>query len=244
MKKPFAILVLAFFAFQLVFPVLPARAQMMAPSAAALLTPVLDCSKEPPRMPEEEFENLFSGLRKQLKAPAADAGELFKYAEALTDQEQYEKAILVYSKVLSINPNFPDAQRRRGFAYSETGQWELALKDVTDTIERNPSSAEAYFSRGTVYFDKGDYKSALPDYEKTLLLEPADKCGHNNIALTYEGLGQPEKAIAHYNEALRIDPSFSKALRNRANLYFRRGAYLKSFGDYLRLWRLSFSSKH
>ncbi|HTL47170.1 MAG TPA: tetratricopeptide repeat protein [Verrucomicrobiae bacterium] len=234
--RPFLFATLLMFLAQTLLPIPAAHADAGLPAAAALSMPeIVDCSRDLPLMTGGEFQKLWGELEQE-RLQHEDPGVLLDQADALTDQERFEEAIPLYSKVLSLDPEDSDALSGRGNAYIETRQFADALRDLTKNVQLNPDSFEAWYDRGVAYFEAGDYPAALQDYQKSVTLNPSDKCAHNNLAITYESLGDNQAALSHYNQALEIDPAFEKALRNRADLYFDTGAYFHWFVDHVRLW--------
>ncbi len=71
--------------------------------------------------------------------------ETFDYAEFLKNNEQFEDAIIYYTKILNqINKNhslYPDVKDGRGIAYERTDQWEKAEEDLLDSLDVSPNQA-------------------------------------------------------------------------------------------------------
>lgn len=58
-------------------------------------------------------------------------------------QNQYDKAIMDYTKAIEINPNNAVAYGRRGRSYAMQGQYDKALADLIKSIEIDPNYDEA-----------------------------------------------------------------------------------------------------
>lgn len=113
--------------------------------------------------------------------------ELWAKADKLRENGDFEQAIKLYTKAISLKPNSAEAYFRRGGCYSSwfysdnnnvmfggntvTVKYiQSALDDYTKAIELNPSNLEYYFSRASLY--KDDEKK-LNDYRKMVELTTA-----------------------------------------------------------------------
>ncbi len=71
--------------------------------------------------------------------------EKFDYAEFLKNNDKFEQAIRVYSKILEIidnkHPIYADSRDGRGVAYERLGDWEKAEKDLLASLEAKPDQA-------------------------------------------------------------------------------------------------------
>lgn len=113
--------------------------------------------------------------------------ELWAKADKLRENGDFEQAVKLYTKAISLKPNSAEAYFRRGGCYSSwfysdnnnvmfggntvTVKYiQSALADYTKAIELNPYNLEYYFSRALLY--KDDEKK-LSDYRKMVELTTA-----------------------------------------------------------------------
>ena len=79
------------------------------------------------------------------KIPNTNIYQTFDYAEFLKNNQQYEKAISLYSEVLKFidkdHQLFAEVKDGRGVAYERLGQWKKAEKDLLSSLESNPKQA-------------------------------------------------------------------------------------------------------
>lgn len=113
--------------------------------------------------------------------------QLWAQGEKLEQRGDFEQAIKVYTKAISLKPNSAEAYFRRGGCYSSwfysdhnNSQFgansisinyiQSALADYTKAIELNPYNLDYYFNRALLY--KDDEKK-LSDYRKMVELTTA-----------------------------------------------------------------------
>ena len=86
------------------------------------------------------------------------------------DKEQWDEAIIEYSKAIELDPEFAPSYYCRGLAYHGKGDLDRAIADFDKAINLNPEFALAYFCRGFAYVIKGEVTKAVSDYEKVIEL--------------------------------------------------------------------------
>ena len=74
--------------------------------------------------------------------------KLNQKAISKADNGDFVKAIKLYTKALSINPEFTDALNNRALSYIQLEEIDKAMKDFSTILEIDPNLAEAYFNRG------------------------------------------------------------------------------------------------
>ena len=84
----------------------------------------------------------------------------------------FDEAIEVFTKVLGMNPDHPDALYYRALARSNKGDFDQAIADFTAAIEKNPLDADCFIGRGEALQHKEKLKQALEDFKAALDIEP------------------------------------------------------------------------
>jgi tetratricopeptide (TPR) repeat protein len=72
-------------------------------------------------------------------------------------------AIVLYSKSIQLDSNYPPAYVNRGSDKLEKEDYDGAIADETKAIELDPNNGSAYMDRGSAETEKGDYKGAKAD---------------------------------------------------------------------------------
>jgi tetratricopeptide (TPR) repeat protein len=143
-------------------------------------------------------------------APAYTPGDQAQsfYKEGMTryNAEEWDGAIVYFTKAVELDPKFTAAYYYRGGAYRNKGAHDHAIADLTKAIELDPKDAKAYVRRGTAYDSKGDYDRAFADYTKAIELDPKNSAAYSNRGFAYYGKGDYDRAIADWTETVRLDP--------------------------------------
>ena len=90
------------------------------------------------------------------------------------DHGMENEALLLYDKILSINPNADLAYYNKGYifmVYKEDN--ESAVSMFEKTVKLNPSYKEAYHNLGLAYENLKNYPKARENYKNALKLDPA-----------------------------------------------------------------------
>jgi len=137
--------------------------------------------------------------------------------------KQYEAAIQMYKKSLSLPYSYPFIHFNLGATYEKVGLVDKAIEEYKASISRNSDNTLAFNNLGTVYDKLGLYDLAIEAYNSALANNPYFPVTHNNLGNTYEHVGNPEKAIAEYTEALKIDNNYADAHNNLGAMYLKKG---------------------
>jgi tetratricopeptide (TPR) repeat protein len=159
-----------------------------------------------------------------------DRGLAFFYSE------NYEEAIIEFSKAIDLNPMFAETYYNRGLTYRKLPLYDndKALDDYSKAIDLNPMFAEAYYNRGVIYNELTNYDKALDDYSKAIGLNPMDAKAYYNRGLIYHKLPLPryDKALDDYSKAIELDPMDAEAYCNRGVTYVKLTNYEEALNDF------------
>ncbi|MDB6057774.1 MAG: hypothetical protein JWO95_1618, partial [Verrucomicrobiales bacterium] len=89
-------------------------------------------------------------------------------AKTLFEMARPEDAIIDYTKVIGLDPSYPQAYVNRAAAYAKTGQRELALADLNRALTLQPNSPGAFYTRGLLYMEMSQYNLAIRDFDSYL----------------------------------------------------------------------------
>jgi tetratricopeptide (TPR) repeat protein len=67
---------------------------------------------------------------------------------AYNNEEQYDRAIRDFDRVIKFSPSYVDAYNNRGLAYKDKGQYDRAIQDFDKAISIRPDFERAYNNRG------------------------------------------------------------------------------------------------
>ena len=99
---------------------------------------------------------------------AEDYLDYYEQGEFALRVEKWDRAIELFTKSLTDNPNFFVAYHNRAIAYSKKGEYDKSIDDLKKAVQLNPDYPDAYGLMGLVYEIKKDYTSALNAYKEAL----------------------------------------------------------------------------
>lgn len=133
-----------------------------------------------------------------------------KYAKAydlrgqfLFRNEQYEKAIIDFSKAINLNPDeygTAYCYLYRGRAKIKLNENKSALYDINKAISLG---LKVNALRGEIYFYLKDFDNAIVELTKALEYSPKNKNYNILVANAFREIGDMEKALIYYKKAVR-----------------------------------------
>ncbi|MDR3200930.1 MAG: tetratricopeptide repeat protein [Spirochaetales bacterium] len=138
--------------------------------------------------------------------------------DALTahNNQRYEEAIAIYSRLLSRRPKTSMKAIiyiHRGMAYFGRSRYQEALEDFTSAVSLDKKNVRAYYYRGVVYRFMQDHRRALNDFDRCASLDPYQFDAVFARAQVYFSLGDYIMAYEDCGRALAIRPEDQKACR-------------------------------
>lgn len=146
-----------------------------------------------------------------------------------------EKAIELFRRALSINPNYTEAQLNLAITLADIGAYGPALREFGLAKAREGGApapvssvirsklANAHADLGKIYFDLGMLSEAIAEYQKGLTLGPTYADIHNRLGVCYREQGEHEKALQALSRAIEINPRYVEAYVNLGVLLHRMG---------------------
>lgn len=116
------------------------------------------------------------------------ANDYFAQGNYDYDTGNCRKAIVDYTKSLSLNPDYPQAYNNRAYTYMRLRDYEKALPDLNKAIAVKPDYIQALMNRGDLYNYYGpviDKQQAVADYQQVIALggtSGTSVCGHLYLA--------------------------------------------------------------
>ena len=134
-----------------------------------------------------------------------DASYRFTRAFAYRKKGDWDKAWRL-AEVLSLEPNFNEVYRERGYVFAQKGELDKGLADLDEAVKRIPQDYEARLLRGNVYMAEGRPGAGMADYDEALKLDPAFAEARFHRALARLAHNEPDQALADYKDLIRYDP--------------------------------------
>lgn len=99
-----------------------------------------------------------------------DEYDLLKKGYNRLSVKDYKGGIQVFTKILEINPENPEAFAYRGLCKYYLKDFEGAIRDYDKALEVQPGYAEVYDLRGIARGELGDKEGACADWKKAFEL--------------------------------------------------------------------------
>jgi tetratricopeptide (TPR) repeat protein len=133
-------------------------------------------------------------------------------AQILDRMKRYEDALADYTRVIEIDPNYPEYHFDRGNLLSKMGRLQEAIDNYTHAIEISPPFPEVYYNRAAAYNRLGEVEKALTDYTYLLEFDPDHLDGRLNRATLLLEAGDTAGARQDVQEGLAQDAQHAQLL--------------------------------
>jgi tetratricopeptide (TPR) repeat protein len=171
-----------------------------------------------------------------------------------SQRNELERAVTLFRRALSLNPNYTEAQLNLALTLAEMGAYEEAAQEVAKLEGREPKDpqrlsvgvmgklANAHADLAKKYHGLGLYAEAVAEYDKALRLCPNFPDIHNRRAVSCRELGDYAEAKVSLLRALEINPKYVEAYVNLGVLHQRQG----DLTDAVKTWEraLELDPKH
>lgn len=136
------------------------------------------------------------------------------HAIALTNSNQYEKALAVYKKALFHNPAHLSSLKGYAIALRETGNLEEARIQFRRAHELDPTDTSTLFELASISEKQKKYADAEMYYQKYISLKPTDKFSFRALANVQRRQDKYEIAEQNYRRHAELNPGDSFAQRS------------------------------
>jgi len=167
---------------------------------------------------------------------------LSAYGTFLVKYGQWEKAIEVLQKALSLLDFDPEAWDNLGIVYMRKGDLPKALEYYDKAIALDKTFALAYSNRGAAYLDLGrkpdDLVRSIENFRKAVSLDPSMNLAWRGLGYASQTAGKRDDAISAYEKAVVTDPNDDFSTKNLGLAYLEKGdkpRARKCFQRYLEL---------
>ncbi len=157
------------------------------------------------------------------------ADKYFKRAIEYHNNQEYDKAIEYYKKVIKIYPEADNPYHMIGMIKHEFEQYSQAISYYTLAIEKNSNYAGHYNSRAWTKCFTGDLSGAIIDINKAINLftsetDASSKAAYIDTRATAFALQKKwDKSLIDFNEVIKFEP--------KALYYYKRGLIKKAKDD-------------
>ena len=142
--------------------------------------------------------------------------------------EEYSKALALFNKAISLNPERAAAYYWRGSALDSLENYQEALEDFSKSIDLDPKDYLSYHRRALIkYYDLNKSQEALYDINQAIELIPQDSDTESKARL-HDLRANIQMDLKDYERAL-ADANLSISLDNNDRYSYRTRSYIKSW---------------
>jgi serine/threonine protein kinase/Flp pilus assembly protein TadD len=175
----------------------------------------------------------------KITTSSPEAYQYFLKASELYRKGDNRKAIPLFEKAISVDPEFAMAYRNLGACYGNIGNWKESRKyykkafDLADQV----SDRERYRIQGNFYLkSEKTFDKAIEAFTKLLQLYPDDWYGNNLLGFLYMILEEWDQAIKYHKVNIQNKSEIIHPYENICVTYQAKGMYeeaQKVLEDYL-----------
>ena len=107
----------------------------------------------------------------------------------LKEYGEIGKAIALYKRAISVDPNNFEAFNSLGYAFQQKEDFDRALKAYQKAVEINPGCYEAYCNLGYAHHQHKNFEEALQSYQSALSINSNQARAHFNYSMTLLTMG-------------------------------------------------------
>jgi predicted O-linked N-acetylglucosamine transferase (SPINDLY family) len=129
---------------------------------------------------------------------------------------QFDRAIAIFSQILAIDPQNPDAHNGRGVALRALRRFEPALESFAAALRHHPGYAAAANNYGLTLHDLGRSQEAAAQLRRTVEEHPRHVSSLHNLGMILHSIDRHEEAAQFYARLVDIAPDHPYAAGNLA----------------------------
>ena len=147
-------------------------------------------------------------------------------------EEQYDKAINIYTEMLNLSDNAGDTYASISYCYSQQGLYDRALHFANKSIEKNPENAYGHYRKGRVLAAMKVFDEAIKSFESSIEYNRSDIDSFQWISYCYSMLNNYEKSLEYANRAILLDKTDCYSYFRKAWAYQELGRYKEALTYY------------
>lgn len=148
-----------------------------------------------------------------------------RFSEAVHCQEmgQLTEAIVLYDRIISLDPGIPEVHNNRGVALAKLERWGDAETSYRLAIAIDANNADAFNNLGNVLCDLFRLEEAEHALRRATQLAPRMGRFRTNLGLVFQRQAKLREAEAAHREAIILDPLLAEAYSNLGETLCGRG---------------------
>jgi tetratricopeptide (TPR) repeat protein len=165
-----------------------------------------------------DYKSVHKNATQSIQEDIANPLAYFLLAKLCFDHKNYNKALELFEKSLSIEPSNPYTLVYFAQMLTQLGDNGRAREIAQDAAIYMPNKAHLSDTLGVVYSRVGNHESAVVHFKKAVKLDQKPANYHYNLAVSLQFLGDFDGAEKSYKNTLSRDPKAYKALFSLVSL--------------------------
>lgn len=179
----------------------------------------------------KETDKALSYFKQAIEIDSQLAEAYYNYGITLLESND-EQGNTYLDKALFINPDYPEANNRKGLMLLESGQSAESIEYFKKAIIHKQDFVEAYCHLGNAFMTEQEFKLAESMYRKAIEYEPNFASAYNNLGnalLDQDEYRQHQtEAEQCYLKAIELAPELNDTYKNLAVCYQGEGNHEKA----------------
>jgi len=158
--------------------------------------------------------------------------DAFHRAVRYHNDGEFGYAVELYTQILEVSPNHPDAMNLLGVLGSQFGQHEEAVSLINQAIGISPDQPIYRINLGNVLQAQGKFEEAEQSYQQAIDINPAMAEAHYNLGCVLEQQDRINDAVWSYHKAIETNPQYAEAHINLGNVLQAQGKFEEAEQSY------------
>lgn len=160
----------------------------------------------------QSSENIFEEFLRKVKDDPKNVDNIYHLADLYDRDNQYEKAVEAFAKVIALKPDMGYAYLKMGTAYSRMNQPEKAIAILKDAAGHLPNNPVVMNNLGIAYGKLGRLDEEIAALKKATAIRPRYSSARYNLGLSYLKKGNLAAARAQYQALNEFDGNMAQDL--------------------------------
>ncbi|TVU53449.1 MAG: tetratricopeptide repeat protein [Arthrospira sp. PLM2.Bin9] len=147
-----------------------------------------------------------------------------KLADNLARKDYWLGAIILYQKVLAIDPENPDILPKLNQAWERQRELEDQVNIQNQIVKQHPDSYDAYYSLGNALFQVGKWHQAIEAYLRSMELKPnLPPWLYKDLWILLKAEGRLGEVVDLYKKAIVKNPKSYELYINLGEVFAQQG---------------------
>jgi tetratricopeptide (TPR) repeat protein len=177
---------------------------------------------------DQRFKGVTWSFGETSSAPSHEAYQQLQKAEALRQQEQFDRALTLCEPLVARNPDYYGALYTLGLIYADKMQYPQALGCLVRAAMLAPRSWQALTALSAVYLALGASEMAAQTLEQARQINPHDASIFTTLGEIYRAEREYESAYEAYRAAVEIDADLEIATTGVGMCSLHLGRYAEA----------------